>query len=128
MNRIRSMKDLNKAKEKAAEKERELAKHHPFIIRIGISSCGIAAGAHDTLKALQKLISDHSLPGVNEEEISVTKIGCIGLCALEPIIQVKSPGQNWVTYGKVSPDVARRILTDHIGKGIVVHQYQVESI
>ena len=128
MTRIRSMKDLVKAKEKAAEKERDRAKKHPFLIRIGMSSCGIAAGANDTYAALQKLISGNELPGVNSEEIAISPIGCIGLCAVEPIIQVKSPGLDWVTYGKVSPDVARRILKDHIGNGMVVNQYQVESI
>jgi NADP-reducing hydrogenase subunit HndB len=87
-----------------------------------MASCGIAAGAGDTYAAINRLIASLGLTGIR-----VSQIGCLGLCALEPIVQVQAQGQPLFTYGKVTPEVARRILRDHIGNGIVVQEYVVET-
>lgn len=128
MTLIKSMEDLANAKKQAAKRQKTNAEKHPFLIRIGLSSCGIAAGASDTLEAINGLISSGNLPGVNAEEIQVVQTGCIGLCALEPIVQVQARGHSQVTYGKVTPEVAKRILAEHVGKGHIVRQYEVDII
>jgi len=43
-------------------------------------------------------------------------------------MQVQSPDQTQVTYGKVTPAVARRIIEEHIGKGLVVQEHVVEYV
>jgi len=128
MMRIRSMADLAQAREEALEKQRELAKAHRVHIRIGMSSCSMAAGAGDTLLAIKSLIEEGSLPGVNPAQVQLTQTGCNGLCALEPLIQVQVADQSVVTYGKVTAEVAHRILENHIGKGLVVQEHVVENI
>ena len=75
-----------------------------------------------------RIIEDDNLPGVSAAQIRVSQTGCIGLCALEPLVQVQIADQAPVTYGKVTPDVAHRILQNHIGKGLVVQEYVVENI
>ena len=128
MTLIRSMEDLAQAKAKALERQRLDAKTHRFQIRVGMASCGIAAGAGDTLQAIHHLIATEAIPGISAAHILVSQTGCLGLCALEPIVQVQIADQPLVTYGKVTPQVAQRILRDHIGKGLVVQENVVEYI
>jgi NADP-reducing hydrogenase subunit HndB len=128
MTLIQSMEDLAQAKADALERQQVNAKTKPFHIRVGMASCSLAAGAADTLAAINQWIVTNSLPDGNSSQIRVSITGCIGLCALEPIVQVEISGQPPVTYGKVTPSVAQRILSDHIGKGLVVQEHVVEYI
>jgi NADP-reducing hydrogenase subunit HndB len=128
MTLIRSIEDLAQARAEALERQRSMAQAKRYHIRVSMASCSIAAGAADTIKAINSLVSSESLPGVIPDQVRVSNIGCIGLCALEPIVQVEITDQPLVTYGKVTPLVAERILRDHIGKGLVVQDYIVENI
>jgi len=127
MTLICSLEDLAQAKQEAIEAERQSANKQPFHIRVSLGSCGIAAGAQDTLDAINLLLASGSNPDIQPGSIRISKIGCLGLCALEPVIQVQTRDQPLVTYGKVTPEVARRIIQDHIGKGMIVQQYAIET-
>lgn len=128
MTLIRSMQDLAQARADALERQRATAQAKRYHLRVGMASCSIAAGAADTLAAINHTLDSESLAGVSSAQVHVSITGCIGLCALEPIVQVEITGQPVVTYGKVTPVVAQRILRDHIGKGLVVQEYVVENI
>jgi len=123
MNRIRSMEDLMKARESALQRERESAQKNCFQIRVSLGSCGIAVGAGETFEALNQLIVQKEASGVQ-----LKQVGCIGLCALEPVIQVAETDRPQVTYGKVTPAVAQRIFAEHIEKGLIVQEFVVEKI
>ena len=123
MDRIRSLDDLKKAKDSALQKEREGAEKHRFQIRVSLGSCGIAVGAQATFEAMKQLIVQKEANGVQ-----LKKVGCIGLCALEPVIQVMEADRPQVTYGKVTPAVAQRIFAEHIEKGLIVQEFVVEKI
>ena len=123
MTLIRSMEDLTQAKTEALERQHAMAQKQRYHIRISIASCGIAAGALDTLEAINHLVDSQHLGSVR-----VSKIGCLGQCALEPVVQVQVGEQLPVTYGRVTPEVARRILKEHIGKGLVVQEYIIENV
>jgi (2Fe-2S) ferredoxin len=122
------MEDLANAREEALRRQRASAQTKPYHISVGMASCGIAAGAADTLEAIKHWIATEKLPEVSPEQIQVSKIGCIGLCALEPIVRVEITGLPLVTYGKVTPAVAHRILRDHIGKGLIIQEHVVENV
>lgn len=123
MNRIRSLKDLKKARSEALKKEAIDTQQHQFQIRVSLGSCGIAVGAEETFEALKQLIVKKEANGVQ-----LKKVGCIGLCALEPVIQIVEPNHPQVTYGKVTPSVADLIFQEHIEKGLIVQEYVVEKI
>ena len=123
MDRIRSMEDLKKAKEKALQKEHDGAQKNHFQIRVSVGSCGIAVGAAETFEALKQFSVQKEAGGVQ-----IKQVGCIGLCALEPVIQVVETGRPQVTYGKVTPAVAQRIFAEHIEKGLIVQEFVVEKI
>jgi NADP-reducing hydrogenase subunit HndB len=123
MTYIQSMEDLARARAEALERQKANDRRFRFHIRVGMSSCGIAVGASETLEAINRLIVEDNL-----SDIQVTQTGCIGLCALEPIVQVQASGQSIITYGKVTPEVAKRIIEEHVGKGRIVQEYVVENV
>ena len=76
---------------------------------VGMATCGIAAGARPVLNAFMAEIEKRNLANV-----TVTQTGCIGMCRLEPIVEVFLPGQEKVTYVKMTEEKVARIVTEHI--------------
>lgn len=73
-------------------------------IVVGKGSCGIAAGANAVYEALQT--------AVDGKEIELTIAGCIGMCYLEPIVEVYNNGER-KTYVKVTPEVVVSIVNEN---------------
>lgn len=117
---IKSLDDLKRIREEALAKRKAKTTSGQVQITVAMGTCGIAAGARDTMKAILETIAEKNLEG-----IIVTQTGCIGLCEREPIVQVTVGDQPKVTYGKVTPEVARRILEEHVLKGQVVQDHIV---
>jgi NADP-reducing hydrogenase subunit HndB len=122
MTLIRSIEDLAQAEAEARERQNSSAMNIRFHIRVGFGSCGIAAGADDTFEAFKRSITKEHLA-----EVRISKLGCNGWCSLEPIVQVQEVNRPQVTYGKVTPEVAQRIIQRHIKKGLVVREYVIEN-
>ncbi len=122
MSTIKSLEDLKKVREEALQKRELKTASGTAQVVVGMGTCGIAAGARDTMKAILDTIENDSLNG-----IIVTQTGCIGLCEKEPIVMVTIGTQPKVTYGKVNPDVAKRILKEHVidGKPVADHVIQM---
>lgn len=53
--------------------------------------------------------------------------GCIGMCKLEPIVEVFVPGQEKVTYVKVTPEKVSRIVAEHIVNNQPVKEFTVDE-
>ena len=90
---------------------------------VGMATCGIAAGARPVLNAFVDEVAKRHL-----NNVTVTQTGCIGMCQLEPIVEVYAPGKEKVTYAKVSPEKVARIVADHLVNGNVVAEYTVGSL
>jgi NADP-reducing hydrogenase subunit HndB len=86
-----------------------------------MGTCGIAAGARDAMKSVLDVIEKDNLSGV-----LVTQTGCIGLCEKEPIVQVIMGEQPKTTYGKVTPEVAARIMKEHVENGNIVQSNVIQ--
>lgn len=89
-------------------------------IVVGMATCGIAAGARPVMTAFMEEIAKRNLSNVVIEQT-----GCIGICRLEPIVEVFVPGQEKVTYVKMSPDKVARIVADHVVNGQPVSEYTI---
>jgi len=87
-----------------------------------MGTVGIAAGARETLKAILEFIEKENL-----SEIIVRQTGNIGLDSMEPIVQVIVGDQPKITYAKVTPDVVRRIMKEHVQGGQVVKDNAIEA-
>lgn len=90
---------------------------------VGMATCGIAAGAKPVLNAFVDEIAKRDVKGV-----SVQQTGCIGMCQYEPIVEVTEPGKEKVTYVKMTPEKAVRVVNDHIVNGNPVAEFTVGAI
>ena len=88
-------------------------------IKVGMSSCGLAAGAEPVYEALVKGVKEQGL------DIEVRKCGCMGSCCYEPLVEVNVEGAPRTMYGNVDADVAQWILDAHVGRKRVVEKYVV---
>ena len=87
---------------------------------VGMATCGIAAGARPVMTALREEVSKRNLSNVVVEQT-----GCIGVCRLEPIVEVFVPGEEKVTYVKMTPEKAVKVVTEHIVNGNPVSSYTI---
>ena len=90
-------------------------------IVVGMATCGIAAGARPVLNTLVEEVAKEDLSSA----ATVTQTGCIGICQYEPVVEVFEAGKEKVTYVKVTPDMAKRIVAEHIKGGKVVTEYTI---
>ena len=87
---------------------------------VGMATCGIAAGARPVLNAFMSEIEKKNLANV-----TVTQTGCIGMCRLEPIVEVYIPGEEKVTYVKMTEEKVARIVTEHIINQKPVNEFTI---
>jgi NADP-reducing hydrogenase subunit HndB len=89
-------------------------------IVVGMATCGIAAGARPVLNSFVEEAAKRGL-----KNVTVTQTGCIGVCRLEPIVEVQAPNAEKVTYVKVTPEMVSKIIADHIVNNKVVQEYTI---
>ena len=87
---------------------------------VGMATCGIAAGARPVMLKFLEEIKEKDL-----QHVTVSQTGCIGMCRLEPMVDVILPGQEKVTYVKVKPDMVDRIVKEHLMGGTPVAEYTI---
>ena len=90
---------------------------------VGMATCGIAAGARPVLNAFVETVAQKGLANV-----IVTQTGCIGVCQFEPVVEIQAPGQEKVTYVKMTPDTVAEIVDEHLINGRVVTKYTIGAI
>ena len=108
--RARTLENINMRKEddKAAR------------VVVGMATCGIAAGARPVMLKFLEEIKERDL-----QHVTVSQTGCIGMCRLEPMVDVILPGQEKVTYVRMKPDMVDRIVTEHLIGGTPVAEYTI---
>ena len=87
---------------------------------IGMATCGIAAGARPVMLSFMDEITKRNL-----NHVTVSQTGCIGMCRLEPMVDVYVPGQEKVTYGHMTPEKVGRVVAEHIVNGRPVQEYTI---
>ena len=88
---------------------------------VGMATCGITAGARPVLNTLVEEVNNGGL----YEKVTVSQTGCIGLCQLEPIVEVHEAGKEKVTYIKMTPEKVKEVVEKHLKGGNVVTEYTV---
>lgn len=122
MSIVKSLEDLKRLREEALEKRRVNSTDGKAQISVAMGFCSIAAGARETMEAILNEIKVQKLSGT-----VVNQTGCVGLCEKEPIVQVMIGDQPKVVYGKVSPEVARQIVKEHLAAGKIVKANKIEA-
>ena len=87
---------------------------------VGMATCGIAAGARPVMLAFVEEVNKRGL-----QHVTVSQTGCIGMCRLEPIVEVFVPGKDNVTYVHMTPEKVGRVIAEHIVNGRPVDEYTI---
>ena len=85
-------------------------------ITVGMGTCGIAAGARDTMQAILDELREREI------EAHVKTVGCIGMCSREPLVDIEQAGRPRVTYGNVSAERVSHLIEEHLIRGQVVDE------
>ena len=109
--REKTLNRINLRKEDEAEATR---------VVIGMATCGIAAGARPVMLAFMDEINKRGL-----KHVTVSQTGCVGMCRLEPMVDVIMPGQEKVTYVHMTPEKVGRVVAEHIVNGRPVEEYTI---
>jgi len=115
---LRSLDDLRRLREQAHRDIRTREATGTKII-VGMGTCGIAAGARDVMRAVVDELAQQDI------EAHVATVGCIGMCAQEPLVDVVQAGGSRITYGKVKPEMVSTIITQHLVKGQPVEEWVI---
>ena len=118
---MKSIADLEAIRQKTLERVgyRKDADNDIRVV-VGMATCGIAAGARPVMLSFMDEIRKRNL-----QNVTVSQTGCIGMCRLEPMVDVIVPGKEKVTYVNLIPDMVPRIVTEHLVNGNPVTEYTI---
>lgn len=120
---MKTIEDLNKIRMEYSDKVNQGKDRKRPRIVVGMATCGIAAGA----KFVMSAITDE-LKKLGISDIDIVQTGCIGICRLEPVVEVIMPGEEKVTYVKMTAAMGRRIVNEHIKNKTVVDEFTMHIV
>ncbi|MBI9098596.1 MAG: (2Fe-2S) ferredoxin domain-containing protein [Spirochaetaceae bacterium] len=114
-----TLEDLRKLREtKKLEASQRDTDGKETLVIVGMGTCGIAAGAKEVLDVMLG-----ELKKVGNDNVIIRQAGCMGLCHVEPTVEVRTPGMPDTIYGKVDATVAQKIVHQHIVDGHLVNKH-----
>ena len=119
---MKSLEELKKLRDEAIKNVEMRNTGKDVRVVVGMATCGIAAGARPVLGTFVEEISKRNLSNV-----SVVQTGCIGMCTLEPIVEIYAHDKEKVTYIHVDSEKAKRIVSEHLVNNRVVFEYTIGS-
>ncbi len=117
---VKSLDELKRLRDEALRQRQARSADGQIQIVVGMGTLGIAAGARETVKAILDYIERE-----NVSSVVVRQTGNVGQDSWEPIVQVQIGEAPHVTYGKVTPAVAREIMRGHVVGGQAVAEYVI---
>ena len=91
-------------------------------ISVGMGTCGIAAGARETLLAIEQELARWKI------EARVRQVGCIGVCVQEPLVDIQQDGGARIYYGNILPERVPQLIEEHLVKGQPVRAWVIGRV
>lgn len=107
MPKLKSLDDLKRVRDEAQQALKTRLDTGTTII-VGMGTCGIAAGARDTMHEILAELAARNI------DAHVTTVGCIGQCVMEPLVDIEQAGHGRVTYGNVRPAMVAQLIEEHL--------------
>lgn len=121
---MKSLAELAAIKEKMKNKVVLREGSGEIRVVVGMATCGIAAGARPVLAKFVEEVTNADLA----EKVTVTQTGCIGICQYEPVVEIFEADKEKVTYVKMTPEKAQRVVEEHLKGGKVVSEYTITNV
>ena len=118
MPKLKSLQELTQLREQSKHTVK-VRQDTGTCILIGMGTCGIAAGARETMRAIQQELAKRRI------DAHVGTVGCIGMCAKEPLIDIQQGGKSHILYANVNPEMVPRLIEEHLVKGKPVKEWVV---
>jgi NADP-reducing hydrogenase subunit HndB len=118
MPKLKSLDDLKRVRDEAQQALKTRLDTGTTII-VGMGTCGIAAGARDTMHAILAELTARNI------DAHVTTVGCIGQCVKEPLVDIEQAGKPRITYANVRPDMVPRLIEEHLINNRPVEEWVV---
>lgn len=96
------------------------------IVRVCIGTGGLAAGGKEVIEAFKKAINEFCVDVDLDFTCHYQKVGCRGFCARDVLVDVVDRGKS-VTYQGIKPEMAKRIVVDHLMKGKPVEEWLIDD-
>ena len=121
MPKLTSVEDLKKLRQQLQGEIKTRTDTTTTVI-VGMGTCGISAGARETMHAILEELDRRGISA------HVTTVGCIGMCAKEPLVDIRQGNGPRITYGNVTPKMVPRLIEEHIVNGHVVDEWAIGRI
>lgn len=115
-----NVKELESIRKRALKSMEERGVGAKIVIKIDMGSAGVAAGALNVYQTILSELRKRSL-----KNAMVIRTGELGFDSMEPIMKVEIKGSPEVYYGKVTPEIASQIITEHVINGKVLDDYVI---
>ena len=118
MARLKNVEELNKLRAEALKDIMVRTQTGTRII-VGMGTCGIAAGAREVMNAIVRELEARKI------EAHVETVGCVGMCAKEPLVDIDQAGKSRIRYANISPENVPRLIEEHLVKGNVIQEWAI---
>ncbi|MEI8374377.1 MAG: NADH-quinone oxidoreductase subunit NuoF [Planctomycetota bacterium] len=92
------------------------------VIYVGAGTCGLGAGAQATMDAVRAYLDAHEI------HADVVKTGCIGLCSVEPVVDIQLPGRTRVSFQQVTakkvPQLLDEVFAGRLPEAMILGQHR----
>lgn len=117
---MKSLAELEEIRKKTLDQMSLRKSNDGMRVIVGMATCGIAAGARPVMSAFVEELNKRNIT-----DVTVSMTGCIGVCRLEPVVEIIDKDGNKVTYVKMTAEKAARIVAEHIVNGRVCVDYTI---
>ena len=114
---MKTLQELKAMQKDATQKLMMVDSHKTMRVVVGMATCGLTAGAKPIYEELKNQIANHGL-----DHVILTQVGCIGECALEPIVEVFDNSGKRTTYAKVTKEAAALIVEKHLKQNQIIEE------
>ncbi len=118
MARLKNVEELKKLRAEALKDIMVRTQTGTRII-VGMGTCGIAAGAREVMNAILKELEARKI------EAHVETVGCVGMCAKEPLVDIEQAGKSRIRYANIVPENVPRLIEEHLVKGNVIQEWAI---
>lgn len=117
---MKSLAELQAIRDKSKLDSEVRKSREGYRVVVGMATCGIAAGARPVMTALMDEVAAKNLL-----DVTVAQTGCIGICRLEPIVEVFDPKGEKTTYVHMTPEKMIKVVNSHLAQGIPFNEYTI---
>jgi len=116
MPKLKNLEELRKLRD-GLQKDLMIRSQTNTRIIVGMGTCGIAAGAREVIRAVLNELETRKI------NAHVETVGCMGMCAKEPLVDIEQAGMPRVTYTNIQPDMVPRLIEEHLVKGKAIPEW-----